>query len=153
MDDDFRPSSTLPHSHIHPHHPSHAHPPPAGGLNNSGPVGNSGGFIRLGGGGLPPLPPGIVSGGSSSVDDLGMGNNTNNGNAMSSSGGGGPFPPGIYRELNLILKELRVITDKIRDDEVRISKKNFLCQWLHKARQFHNDTFVKKHSSFYELLP
>ena len=36
MDDDFRPSSTLPHSHIHPHHPSHAHPPPAGGLNNSG---------------------------------------------------------------------------------------------------------------------
>ena len=61
------------------------------------------------------MPPGIVSGGSSSVDDMGMGNNAN-GNAIS-SGGGGPFPPGIYRELNLILKELRVITDKIRDDE------------------------------------
>ena len=61
---------------------------------------------------------GIVSGGSSSVDDMGMGmGNNTNGNAISSSGGGGPFPPGIYRELNLILKELRVITDKIRDDE------------------------------------
>jgi hypothetical protein len=27
------------------------------------------------------------------------------------------FPPGAFRELSLILKELRVITDKIRDDE------------------------------------
>ena len=35
MDDDFRPSSTLPHSHVHPHHPSHAHPQQ-----------NNGGFIR-----------------------------------------------------------------------------------------------------------
>ena len=29
----------------------------------------------------------------------------------------GSFPPGAFRELSLILKELRVITDKIRDDE------------------------------------
>ena len=35
MDDDFRPSSTLPHSHVHPHHPSHAQPQQ-----------NNGGFIR-----------------------------------------------------------------------------------------------------------
>ena len=53
MDDDFRPSSTLPHSHIHPHHPSHTHPP---GVAPPGPpmpggVGNSqsggGGFMRV----------------------------------------------------------------------------------------------------------
>jgi hypothetical protein len=37
MDDDFRPSSTLPHSHVHPHHPSHAQPQQ-----------NNGGFIRSG---------------------------------------------------------------------------------------------------------
>ena len=128
MDDDFRPSSTLPHSHIHPHHPSHAHPPP-GGVNNSAPPGSlgpqgppgsgSGGFIRVGGGptGLPPLPPSITGGpggGSApapgSADDLAVGNSTNTAAAAA-------FPAGIYRELNLILKELRVITDKIRDDE------------------------------------
>ena len=38
-----------------------------------------------------------------------------------SVGGGSPttpeFSPGVYRELSLILKEIRVITDKIRDDE------------------------------------
>ena len=27
------------------------------------------------------------------------------------------YPPGVHRELSLILKEIRVITDKIRDDE------------------------------------
>ena len=27
------------------------------------------------------------------------------------------FSPGVYRNLSLILKEIRVITDKIRDDE------------------------------------
>ncbi len=27
------------------------------------------------------------------------------------------FPPGAHRELSLILKEIKVITDKIRDDE------------------------------------
>ena len=30
---------------------------------------------------------------------------------------GTSFPPGVHRELSLILKEIRVITDKIRDDE------------------------------------
>lgn len=76
MDDDFRPSSTLPHSHVHPHHPSHAHPPQH----------NNGGFISL-------PPP---------ADDSALGTS---------------FPPGVHRELSLILKEIRVITDKIRDDE------------------------------------
>jgi nicotinic acetylcholine receptor len=27
------------------------------------------------------------------------------------------FPPGAHRELSLILKEIKIITDKIRDDE------------------------------------
>merc|ERR1719346_807689 len=48
MDDDFRPSSTLPHSsHIHPHHPSHAHPsgPGGGGMNNS--HNNTNAFARV----------------------------------------------------------------------------------------------------------
>ena len=40
---------------------------------------------------------------------------------LNSSASGGEestsFPPGAFRELSLILKELRVITDKIRDDE------------------------------------
>ncbi len=29
----------------------------------------------------------------------------------------GVYPPGVHRELSLILKEIRIITDKIRDDE------------------------------------
>lgn len=84
MDDDFRPSSTLPHSHIHPHHPSHvaaSHPPPGGG------------FVRV----SSALPP---------VED-----NTT-------------YPPGVHRELSLILKEIRVITDKIRDDEENATTEN-----------------------------
>jgi len=81
MDDDFRPSSTLPHSHVHPHHPSHAHPPQH----------NNGGFIRLPNNSLPPQ-----------AEE----------NALASS-----LQPGVHRELSLILKEIRVITDKIRYDE------------------------------------
>jgi len=77
MDDDFRPSSTLPHSHVHPHHPSHAHPQQ-----------NNGGFIR-------------VSGTLPQQEEV-----ANN-----------AFPPGAHRELSLILKEIKIITDKIRDDE------------------------------------
>jgi len=101
MDDDFRPSSTLPHSsHIHPHHPSHAHSggPGGGGFvtNNSNNVNNA--FARVpSAGGLPSLP-GLNSSASGAEDS-------------------GSFPPGAFRELSLILKELRVITDKIRDDE------------------------------------
>jgi nicotinic acetylcholine receptor len=70
MDDDF---STLPHSHVHPHHPSHAHPQQ-----------NNGAFISL-----PPPTEDVSS----------------------------TFPPGAHRELSLILKEIKIITDKIRDDE------------------------------------
>jgi nicotinic acetylcholine receptor len=103
MDDDFRPSSTLPHSsHIHPHHPSHTHPPGMTGgvigpLHNNASGNNSNAFARVSGlGGLPSLP-GLNSSVSGQEDSS--------------------FPPGAFRELSLILKELRVITDKIRDDE------------------------------------
>lgn len=34
-----------------------------------------------------------------------------------SVGGNSSFPPGTHRELSLILKEIKIITDKIRDDE------------------------------------
>ena len=34
------------------------------------------------------------------------------------------FPPGIHRELSLILKEVKVITDKIRDDEESTAVEN-----------------------------
>jgi len=149
MDDDFRPSSTLPHSHIQPHHPSHAHPPglgPPPGLpgaplmGNSTPGGSGGGppplppplgapFMRpMGNGGgvgppglpglppiLPPLPP---------IDSKDLDGVPGTSVAAPSGGGGsstpasaGNFPPGVHRELSLILKEIRVITDKIRDDE------------------------------------
>ena len=49
MDDDFRPSSTLPHAaHIHPHHPSHAQPPPPGATPTPGGGGpGAGGFMRV----------------------------------------------------------------------------------------------------------
>ena len=30
---------------------------------------------------------------------------------------GSLFPPGIHRELSLILKEIKIITDKLRDDD------------------------------------
>merc|ERR1719322_1739599 len=102
MDDDFRPSSTLPHSsHIHPHHPSHTHPPQmnnATGNNsmNSNAFASNHHFRVPSAGGLPSLP----------------GLNSSASGADESS-----FPPGAFRELSLILKELRVITDKIRDDE------------------------------------
>ena len=71
MDDDFRPSSTLPHSsHIHPHHPSHAHSggPGGGGFvtNNSNNVNNA--FARVpSAGGLPSLP-GLNSSASGAED-------------------------------------------------------------------------------------
>ncbi|XP_059080784.1 neuronal acetylcholine receptor subunit alpha-7-like isoform X11 [Tigriopus californicus] len=104
MDDDFRPSSTLPHSHIHPHHPSHTHPAgPMGPMGNT-PTPGSGGFMRVTSG----LPP-------SSTDDGMVGGNGTVGGGVGSSLNS--FPPGVHRELSLILKELRVITDKIRDDE------------------------------------
>lgn len=104
MDDDFRPSSTLPHSHIHPHHPSHTHPAgPMGPMGNT-PTPGSGGFMRVTSG-LPPT----------STDDGMVGGNGTVGGGVGSSLN--TFPPGVHRELSLILKELRVITDKIRDDE------------------------------------
>ena len=47
MDDDFRPSSTLPHAHIHPHHPSHTHPLPTGATPTPLNAGMGGGFMRV----------------------------------------------------------------------------------------------------------
>ncbi|XP_023339135.1 neuronal acetylcholine receptor subunit alpha-7 isoform X2 [Eurytemora carolleeae] len=88
MDDDFRPSSTLPHSHVHPHHPSHAHPQQ-----------NNGGFIRQMSVDREPWP--RVSGNLPPQQE-----------EVPST-----FPPGAHRELSLILKEIKIITDKIRDDE------------------------------------
>ena len=115
MDDDFRPSSTIPHSHIHPHHPSHPSAPPGSTIiGPPGVVGNANSgqsaFARITPG-LPTLPPGLA-GNATASDDLGpTGNNT------SAVGNSAAFPSGIHRELSLILKELRVITDKIRDEE------------------------------------
>ena len=56
-----RPSSTLPHSHIAPHHPSHAHPPglgPPPSLPGAPQMGNSTPGGGAGGGPPPPPPPG-----------------------------------------------------------------------------------------------
>ena len=39
------------------------------------------------------------------------------GGGSSTPASAGNFPPGVHRELSLILKEIKVITDKIRDDE------------------------------------
>ena len=127
MDDDLRPSSTLPgHAHIHPHHPSHAHssapggaPPPllinnVGGLPTSGPppLLGGGGFTRITPG-LPALPPGFMPGTSVGVVDP-----EPTGNSIGAmAGNASVFPTGIQRELSMILKEIRVITDKIRDEE------------------------------------
>merc|ERR1719331_752758 len=97
MDDDFRPSSTLPHSsHIHPHHPSHTHPPQMNNMGTNGPTNGPNSWRAPSAGNLPSLP--------------GM-------NSSASEREEPNFPPGAIRELSLILKELRVITDKIRDDE------------------------------------
>merc|ERR1719340_86842 len=97
MDDDFRPSSTLPHSsHIHPHHPSHTHPPQMNNSTGTNGPNTGGGWRAPSAGNLPSLP-GI--------------------NSSASERDESNFPPGAFRELSLILKELRVITDKIRDDE------------------------------------
>jgi len=82
MDDDFVPSSTMPH--IHSHNNSNNQNANAGQQKN-------GGFIRV----------------SSNVPTNEESNNMN-----SSS-----YPSGVPRELSLILKEIKVITDKIRDDE------------------------------------
>ena len=121
MDDDLRPSSTLPgHAHIQPHHPSHAHssapggaPPPVlinnvGGIPTSGPP-LPGGFTRITPG-LPALPPGFMPGSS-----VGGADPESTGNSIGAAAG--VFPSGIQRELSMILKEIRVITDKIRDEE------------------------------------
>lgn len=118
MDDDFRPSSTIPHSHIHPHHPSHTHPGgtavkewPAPNANSGGGGGGQSSFARITPG-LPTLPPALGGPPGGPVDDLSV--PTGNSTAAATSSG---FPAGVHRELSLILKELRVITDKIRDEE------------------------------------
>jgi len=84
MDDDFVPSSSLPHTHVH--HNTHQH------TNNQNNVNagqqKNGGFIRV----------------SGSVPQSEEPVNTT-------------YPSGVPRELSLILKEIKVITDKIRDDE------------------------------------
>jgi hypothetical protein len=60
MDDDFRPSSTLPHSHVHPHHPSHAQPQQ-----------NNGGFIRYSERNASARPQTVGSGGSATSTGCG----------------------------------------------------------------------------------
>ena len=130
MDDDLRPSSALPgHAHIHPHHPSHAHSSAPGGLPPSGLINNVGGMPTSGpplppslgpGGftritpGLPALPPGFIPGSSLAGADP-----DSAGNSIGAMAGNVPlaFPTGVQRELSMILKEIRVITDKIRDEE------------------------------------
>ena len=64
------------------------------------------------------LPPSLANGGGDADGHL-TGNSTGNGTAALRGGdsGGSSFPSGVHRELSLILKELRVITDKIRDEE------------------------------------
>ncbi|XP_040566895.1 neuronal acetylcholine receptor subunit alpha-7 isoform X6 [Lepeophtheirus salmonis] len=102
MDDDFRPASTLPH--IHPHHPSHS----LAGGSGTGSTANSStksGFRVTPGLHQPPPPPPPPPLGNSTGD-------VTLGDGMTSG-----IPPGIHRELSLILKEIRVITDKIREDE------------------------------------
>jgi len=127
MDDDFRPSSTLPGPPApHPHVMGPPGHPLAGGPNST--VINSVNFdkppfARITPG-LPILPPSLannhVGGG---VDDMGNGGSALTGNGTAGlagkgdSAGSGGFPSGVHRELSLILKELRVITDKIRDEE------------------------------------
>jgi hypothetical protein len=132
MDDDLRPSSTLPgHAHIQPHHPSHAHSSAPGGapppvlINNVGGIPTTlpshmpslpfggGGFTRITPG-LPALPPGFTAGNNS----LGGADPDSTGNSIGAmNNAGSMFPTGIQRELSMILKEIRVITDKIRDEE------------------------------------
>jgi nicotinic acetylcholine receptor len=132
MDDDLRPSSTLPgHAHIQPHHPSHAHSSAPGGapppvlINNVGGIPTTlpshmpslpfggGGFTRITPG-LPALPPGFTPG----TNSLGGADPDSTGNSIGAMNNvGSMFPTGIQRELSMILKEIRVITDKIRDEE------------------------------------
>ena len=68
------------------------------------------------------LPPSLANGGGDPDGHLtgnSTGGLTGNGTAALRGGdsGGSSFPSGVHRELSLILKELRVITDKIRDEE------------------------------------
>lgn len=108
MDDDFRPSSTIPHQlhSVNPHMgpsgigPSTANTPTPGGSQGA-PA-----FMRVTSGLPPPAP-------SSEMDG-----------AVTGSGAGPVYPPGVHRELSLILKEIRIITDKIRDDEDTASIEN-----------------------------
>lgn len=114
MDDDFRPSSTLPHSHIHPHHPSHTHPP---GVAPTPMPGNANANQAGAGGGPNSQPPGFMRVTSAMWDGTGPGGGAVSDPEGATSATPSSFPPGVHRELNLILKEIRVITDKIRDDE------------------------------------
>ena len=82
--------------------------------------GAAGGFMR----GVPPLPPSAstdLNGGSKDLDG-GVPGGPGGPTTVTAAGPNAPstpsaFPPGVHRELSLILKEIRVITDKIRDDE------------------------------------
>ena len=81
--------------------------------------------------GLPVLPPSLANHNGDLVGppvDGGhgvlTGNSTGSAGALTGNGTVGKreadssgFPAGVHRELNLILKELRIITDKIRDEE------------------------------------
>ena len=97
MEDDFRPRS-----HNNPQHQSHALPPDLGPLP---------GLIRH-----PPPPPGLFMPPLQPPPPI---YHLDDGAPVTlTSGPSTPdFSPGVYRELSLILKEIRVITDKIRDDE------------------------------------
>ena len=50
-------------------------------------------------------------------NSVGVGDPDSTGNSIGAMAGPGVFPTGIQRELSMILKEIRVITDKIRDEE------------------------------------